>query len=430
MGFFHVMLQRNYVPLSTYDPFRGKVLEIAFNYIKDNLNIENALGIRDLCLSFDQLEIVENCDEFVVSHFEDVSKSQTFKQIKFKYLEQLIKSDDLVVKDEKRIFEIVVQWIEVDIQNRIQKGQQLLKVVRFPLMPPEYLYQISSHKLIRNTKLFEKIVESIYYSTNKKFRMDQNILKLDDITQRKYINYCANEKLICIGGTDNQWNNVMSIEICSDFGSNQLDKINTGRFFFACCTYKNNIILIGGNGAPHLCTKYDPKNKTLNELEPFPDYRYGHMATIINSELLVLGGLILGTRKSLISINLDEKMENGEIENHLQSQEMDLPDVLLMQKIFYSFDRDADIGKVLSDAFDNKNDSDAMCLARTAQIIRTDMFQELISFNGSFSSKCQEKSLSLVFIAMVSMLLDSPNILKQTAHPYIGANSSRSTGTS
>ncbi|KAG1669217.1 Branched-chain-amino-acid aminotransferase, mitochondrial [Nymphon striatum] len=60
-----------------------------------------------------------------------------------------------------------------------------------------------------------------------------------------------------------------------------------------------------------------------------------------------------------------------------------------------------DIGKVLSDAFDNKNDSDAMCLARTAQIIRTDMFQELFSFNGSFSSKCQEKSLSLVLIAML-----------------------------
>ncbi|KAG1680847.1 Protein SERAC1 [Nymphon striatum] len=57
-------------------------------------------------------------------------------------------------------------------------------------------------------------------------------------------------------------------------------------------------------------------------------------------------------------------------------------------------------GKVLSDVFDNKNDSDAMCLARTAQIIRTDMSQELFSFNGSFSSKCQEKSLSLVLIAM------------------------------
>ncbi|KAG1649785.1 Kelch-like protein 8 [Nymphon striatum] len=259
-----------------------RVLEIAFNYIKDNLNIENALGIRDLCLSFDQLEIVENCDEFVVNHFEDVSKSQTFKQIKFKYLEQLIKSDDLVVR---RIFEIVVQWIEVDIQNRINKGQKLLKAVRFPLMPPEYLHQISSHQIIKSRKLFQKIFESIYFSTNKKFRMDQNILKLDDITQRKYINSCANEKLICIGGFDDQLNDVKSIEICSGIGStgNQFDKINTGRSYFACCTYKNNIILIGGNGTSNCEVDYS------------------------------------GTDKSLISINLDEK--NGKWRNRKSSSE-------------------------------------------------------------------------------------------------------------
>ncbi|KAG1669279.1 hypothetical protein GQR58_017555 [Nymphon striatum] len=61
------------------------------------------------------------------------------------------------------------------------------------------------------------------------------------------------------------------------------------------------------------------------------------------------------------------------------------------------------------------NDSDAMCLARAAQIIRiriicalyTDMFQELFSFEGSFSSKCQEKSLSLVLIAMIAQLTRS-----------------------
>ncbi|KAG1662161.1 Protein timeless [Nymphon striatum] len=38
--------------------------------------------------------------------------------------------------------------------------------------------------------------------------------------------------------------------------------------------------------------------------------------------------------------------------------------------------------------------------------------------------------LPAVLSAMVSMLLEGPNVLKQTAHPYIGANSSRSTGTS
>ncbi|KAG1671254.1 putative WD repeat-containing protein [Nymphon striatum] len=59
-----------------------------------------------------------------------------------------------------------------------------------------------------------------------------------------------------------------------------------------------------------------------------------------------------------------------------------------------------DIGKYFQIPLTTNNDSDAMSLARAAQIIRTDMFQELFSFKVSFSSKCQEKFLSLVLIAM------------------------------
>ncbi|KAG1669026.1 Influenza virus NS1A-binding [Nymphon striatum] len=129
-----------------------------------------------------------------------------------------------------------------------------------------------------------------------------------------------NEKLICIGGNNNQGNEVISIEICSDFGStwNKFHRIDTGRYGFACCTYKNNIILIGGTKAYRLCTEYDPKNITFTELEPLPDERCEHVATIINSKLLVVGGLY--KKQSLISLNLDEK--NGKWRDRKSSSEL------------------------------------------------------------------------------------------------------------
>ncbi|KAG1654299.1 Kelch-like protein 1 [Nymphon striatum] len=296
-----------------------RILEIAFKNIKENLNFENVLSIRDLYLSIGHMDKVENCDKFVVNNFDQISKAQTFKQIQFKYLKQVIQSKDVVVEDEKRIFEIIVQWIKVDIQRRQQIGQQLLEDVRFPLMPVEYLHQISSDEIIESRKVCNKIFESIYYSHEKKFRNGQNILKSADVIPRKYTNSCANERLICIGGNNDKGNKVISIEICSDIGStwNQFDEINTGRSYFACCTYKNNIILIGGIETYTLCTKYDPKNKTFTELEPLPDKREDHVATIINTELLVLGGLY--TRQSLISLNLDE--ENGKWRNRKSSLE-------------------------------------------------------------------------------------------------------------
>ncbi|KAG1661157.1 Kelch-like protein 12 [Nymphon striatum] len=265
-------------------------LDRLLDNVKDNLNVENVLSIRDLWMSCDKLEEVKICDQFIEKNLNDISKLQIFKVIEFNYLKQLMKSNNLVVPDEKRIFEIAIEWINVDIQTRQQFGQQLMEDVRFPLMPYEFLLQIPDHELIHKNSL-RRIMESVHYSNKKEFRIGQNILTSVDVTPRKYENDFANEeelneRLLCIGGD------------ASEINRNQS------------------------------CTKYDPKNKTFIELEPLPDDRYGHVATIINSQLFICGGGI--TQKSLISLNLMNEMENGEIENHLWREEMDLLDVRLM----------------------------------------------------------------------------------------------------
>ena len=57
------------------------------------------------------------------------------------------------------------------------------------------------------------------------------------------------------------------------------------------------------------------------------------------------------------------------------------------------------------------DDSDAICLARAAQIVRRDMFNQLLfTFEGSFESNCQEKSVSTTLITLINMLLEGPNI--------------------
>ncbi|KAG1714773.1 Kelch-like protein 28 [Nymphon striatum] len=186
-------------------------------------------------------------------------------------------SDSVIVNkdelNEKRIFEIVVEWTNVDIRKRQPYGQQLLEDVRFPLMPLEYLHQIKDHEIIQT------------------------------ITKK------LNEHLICIGGFNEVTNDTSkSIEICYNLGSSWsgYDETDTRRVEFAVCTYEKR-----------LCTKYNPQCKSFTELEPLPDPRYRHVATIINSELFVLGGGLNGTEKSLISLNLNE--EKGKWRNRESS---------------------------------------------------------------------------------------------------------------
>ncbi|KAG1674096.1 Ring canal kelch protein [Nymphon striatum] len=262
-------------------------------------------------MSCDKMEEVKICDQFIEKNLNDISKLQIFKVIEFNYLKLLMKSNNLVVPDEKRIFEIAIEWLNVDIQTRQQFGQQLME-----------------NQSIR-------IMESAQYSIKKQFRIGQNILTSVDITPRRYGNVFANEeelneRLLCIGGEASPGNRLNSIEMCADLGSiwNKYDNIIPGRSSFVSCKYENYIILIGGGGATYSCTKYDPKNKTFIELEPLPDFIADHVATIINSQLFICGGG--HNPKFLISLNLIER--NGKWRNRKSSLEnrRDLLDVRLI----------------------------------------------------------------------------------------------------
>ena len=75
----------------------------------------------------------------------------------------------------------------------------------------------------------------------------------------------------------------------------------------------------------------------------------------------------------------------------------------------------ADVGSALSKACKHDADSDAIHLAKAANIVRRDMFKMKNHFNGSFEKECQEESLPVSLIAVVAMVLNGPNILEQSS---------------
>ncbi len=52
------------------------------------------------------------------------------------------------------------------------------------------------------------------------------------------------------------------------------------------------------------------------------------------------------------------------------------------------------MGPALRRVCDDDYDSEAICLARAAKIIRRDMFEQEAQFTGSFDQDCQIKSVS------------------------------------
>lgn len=71
-----------------------------------------------------------------------------------------------------------------------------------------------------------------------------------------------------------------------------------------------------------------------------------------------------------------------------------------------------DIGPGLKKACDH--DSDAMHLVRAAQVVRREMFETRLTFDGSFQADCQKDSVTPSLLALVNMILDGANIKHKT----------------
>ena len=54
---------------------------------------------------------------------------------------------------------------------------------------------------------------------------------------------------------------------------------------------------------------------------------------------------------------------------------------------------DEDIGPLISDAFCEDNDADAMCQARATKMVRKEMFSKTDTSTGTFSHNCQRESV-------------------------------------
>jgi hypothetical protein len=74
-----------------------------------------------------------------------------------------------------------------------------------------------------------------------------------------------------------------------------------------------------------------------------------------------------------------------------------------------------DVGAALGKACGNDTDNEAVHLARAANIVRRDMFKMKQNFSGSFNVNCQEESVPVSLLELVSMVLYGPNITAQSS---------------
>ena len=132
-----------------------------------------------------------------------------------------------------------------------------------------------------------------------------------------------------------------------------------------------------------------------------PIFKLSDLATPYSNRLEQLGTIVSGR---VHSTKLKDRILSyfPDMEAHIQGREV----VLIFNK---------DIGIALGKACEHDTDSDAVHLAGAATIIRRVMFNKRREFNGSFHAQCQEQSVPISLLALVTMVLNGPNIKSQTS---------------
>lgn len=118
-------------------------------FLKSQLDPQNCLGIRQFAELHGCSNLKNATQEYIYEHFSQVvQNNDEFSNLKPKELEDLIKSDEIVVANEEIVYNCVFNWINFDKKNREQHLPTLMAHIRMPLLSPQFLTDVCDKELL------------------------------------------------------------------------------------------------------------------------------------------------------------------------------------------------------------------------------------------------------------------------------------------
>ena len=123
---------------------------VAGNFIKDTVTTENCVFNYYFAIKYQCIELKEKSSELIHSNFSVVVETDDFLNLDVKQVMEWVSSDDVIVKDEKEIFNGIVKWVHHNKSERERSFPDLLHEVRLLSLSHEFLFnELVKDELIR-----------------------------------------------------------------------------------------------------------------------------------------------------------------------------------------------------------------------------------------------------------------------------------------
>ena len=293
--------------------------------IWQSMSHTNCLLFYYAAMSYQCTELQERTRNFIFANFMSVTGTDDFLELSRKQVEEWISRDEIKVKSEEEVFQVIVKWMEERESGEHEEFFQLLRHVRLMHVPRNYvLSNILPHPLVKGSETCTAFARDSTITTS---------LKSSSRPPRNCLKRCEDglftiwqEKSFCYLPSENKWHemcNLLSKKNChpcssavvcgklyvsveenriieryDPFSNSWVSLMsNTGVDTYknpALVNFQGSLFVVGGgtseNQLVNKVQKYNPDTDLWQEVAPMSVARMGVCVVADESSMYAIGG--------------------------------------------------------------------------------------------------------------------------------------------
>ncbi|XP_059054079.1 kelch-like protein 10 [Achroia grisella] len=313
------------------------VIQSCCQFLLQELRPHNCLGIFKFAKYYFCGELEKKGKLYIRQNFNRILKEcNEFQSLSYGELEDILRDDELNVRNEEIVFQAVKTWVEHDIENRRKYVPSLLSCVRFGHISYKYFKSkiLQWQPVVDDDKCQEALYPAVVFLTVLDSRPGTEA-DLNDPLARPRIPY---EILFAVGGwsAGSPTSFVETYDTRADRWFLSIHMDLTPRAYHGLCTLNNLIYMIGGfDGSDHFNTVrcYDPVANTWHERACMYQARCYVSVVAHDGLIYALGGYNGRTRMSSVERYYPDKNQ-WEMTTAMNKQRSDASAASLCGKIY------------------------------------------------------------------------------------------------
>ncbi|XP_077972378.1 kelch-like protein 25 [Styela clava] len=326
------------------DEVCGGIVEL----LETNLSPESVFGTRKISKMFNQTNLEEICNQFILDKFEEISKVNDFGFLGKKEVVNMIKSEKLKVLEDVKL-NAVFNWIKFDSKSRKMFADNLIGLVDLSKLSLGYRRHV-----IANEDIVRK-------NADRQFKFSMSVMDSMNIAPSSVVESTTKEGIAifdknsgflqCYNPENNSW--VQMQEMNKD-----MRKKYSG---FSSVTVDDSIYVLMHNKAVY-GLKYNDEDATWEKMaDMLENHGYSPPAVVLNDNIYVIGSSDLSLYNDITAVEKYDPNSNIWTRLNNTSHILKAPGLTVFQnKIYcssgmsdmlsgevYQFDPEADIWKTL-----------------------------------------------------------------------------------